>query len=151
MKTRNTILLLFLATISALAQENKWNDLKSWIGKYPTDGQKRFFQLPNIQNRLKELLNQNDIKHLTEELSVEAPVENVNGYLIIKVCREHWCPSDNALLAINLNNEGMHVGFYEHRGNKEIVRWFYSQPEDKLDDLPKEILDEFLYMHQPKP
>jgi hypothetical protein len=151
MSAKNTILILvlFLTAISATAQEN-WNDLTNWIGRYPTDGKESFLKLSAIQNRLKDLLSKDDLKHLTDELSIETPIQNIKGYLIVEVSLEHCAPCDNATLAFNLKNGAMHVGFYKRESHREIVRWFYSQPQDESDDLPKEVQDEFLYMHEPK-
>ena|ERR1044071_3169063 len=151
MSAKNTILIfaLLLTAISATAQEN-WNSLTNWIGKYPTDRKESFLKLPAIQSRLRDLLSEEDLKHLTTELSVETPIENINGYLIAKVCQEHCSPCDNAMLALNLKNGAIHVGFYKHETHREIIRWFCSQSEDQSDDLSKEIQDEFLYMHELK-
>jgi hypothetical protein len=151
MNLRNIILILavFGVAISATAQES-WSGLTNWVGKYPTTTKESFFRLPAIQNRLKSLLNKEDFKHLTAELSIETPIQNIKGYLVVKVSLEHCSPCDNAMLALNLKNGAMHVGFYKHESHREIVRWFYSQPQDDPDELPKEIQDEFLYMHEPK-
>lgn len=150
MNLRNIILTLavFGMAFSATAQES-WSGLTNWVGRYPAIGKENFFKLPAIQNRLKDLLNKEDFKHLTDELSIETPIQNIKGYLIVEVSLEHCSPCDNALLALNLKSGAMHVGFYKH-DHKEIVRWFYSQPQDEPDELPKEIQDEFLYMHKPK-
>jgi hypothetical protein len=156
MNPKNAILLfaLFIGLICANAQEKDLNSLKSWTGKYPTDNEgkqpREFFKLPEIQKPLKELLSKRDFKHLTKELAVEKPIQLIKNYLVVEVCYPHYCPWDNAMLAINLESGGIHVGFYEHRGTKEVIRWFYSQSQDKPDEMPREILDEFLYMHSPK-
>jgi hypothetical protein len=151
MSTKNTVLILiiFLTAVSATAQEN-WNSLTNWIGRYPTDGKGNFFKLPAIQNRLRNLLSKEDFKHLTKELLIEHQIENIKGYLVVEVSLEHCSPCDNAMLALNFKSGAMHVGFYKHESHREIARWFYSQPKDEPDDLPKEVSDEFLYMHKPK-
>lgn len=151
MRPKSAILffVIFLAAFSTVAQEN-WNSLHNWIGRYPTDGKKNFFKLPAIQNRLKNLLSKEDLKHLTDDLSIETPIENISGYLVVKISREHCSPCDNAMLALDLKNGAMYVGFYKHESHRQVIRWFYSQPQDKSDDLPKEIREEFLYMHEPK-
>ena len=126
--------------------------LRAWIGRYPTDKtskpQKSLFDLSDIQLPLKELLGKKDYKHLTNELSVETPIEMVSGFLIVKVCRQHCCPCDNAMIVINLENGAMHVGFYKGGERKSNTRWYSSDGD--FYELPKEILDDFLQMHHPK-
>jgi hypothetical protein len=151
MTTKIIILLsfLFLGLISISAQENKLNDLRSWIGKYPTDKEQNFFQLPEIKKPLKELLSSGDFQHLTKELILETPIENVKNYLLVEVSKEHCSPCDNAMLVINLENSEIWVGFYKYSKNKSVIRWFSSNDNDYYE-LPKEILDEFLYIHEAK-
>jgi hypothetical protein len=152
MKKWNVILfaVVFIGLLCANAQD--LNSLRSWIGKYPTydkvKPQQKKIELPEIQKPLKQLLSSRDFKHLTKELSVESQIQLIKNYLVVDVCYPDCCPCDHAILAINLENSGIHVGFYEHRGTKEAIRWFNSQPEDNLDELPKEILDEFLPMYK---
>jgi hypothetical protein len=150
MSKKNVILalVLFLAAWSTTAQD-KWSGLTNWIGRYPMGEKESFFKLPVIQSRLKDLLGKDDFKHLTEELTLETPIENVKNYLLIEVSKEHCSPCDNAMLVINLENSEMWVGFYKYSKNKSVIRWFSSNDDDYYE-LPKEILDEFLYMHEPK-
>ena len=140
-----------LSFVTAPAQTNL-SHLKSWIGKYPTDQEakpvRKFFNVPEIQGQLKRLLTKKDFSHLTQELEVQSPIELVRRFLVIKVCRAHWCPADNAMLVINLEDGVCYVGFYQNYENKSVTRWFSSKEE--YTELPDEILDDFLHMHKPK-
>ncbi len=126
---RNVVLLyLFaLATFTTTAQTNL-NYLKNWAGKYSTNEKEKpvqeFFKLSEIQKGLKEILTKKDFQHLTKELAVQTPIELVKGFLVLKVCRPHCCPCDNAMLVINLDNSDFYAGFYEGYEHKSIIRWF---------------------------
>ena len=99
---------------------------------------------------MKELLSRSDFRHLTKELTLETPIECVTNYLIIEVSKEHCSPCDNAMVVINLQDGTLFVGFYKFNKGSSVIRWFSSKDDCDYYKLPKEILDEFLYMHSPK-
>jgi hypothetical protein len=151
---RLILFLLILANWPLDATEKPdLSHLKTWVGKYPTDEEskppKNLFHLPEIQNSLKKLLGKTDYKHLTEELSVETPIQIIRNFLVVKVCYPHCCPCDNAMLVINLDDTAFHAGFYERTDKQKFnTRWF-SSTGDHLE-LPKEVLDIFLQTHETK-
>jgi hypothetical protein len=117
--------------------QGKFAHLKEWVGKYPTDQDKkpvrRFFALPEVQGPLQKLLDQKDLQRLTKEYSVETPIELIDNYLVIHVCKPHDCDGENATLAINIDDGAIHVGIWDGKDKK----WHSSSGSDK--DLPKKI------------
>jgi hypothetical protein len=130
------LLVLSLGGAGAEAQ-SKFAHLKTWVGKYPTDSDtkpvRRFFALPEVRDPLQKLLDQKDLQRLTKEYSVETPIELIDNYLVIHVCKPHDCDGENATLAINMDNGAIHVGIWDGKDKK----WHSSSGSDK--DLPKKI------------
>jgi len=96
--------------------------------------------LPYIHQGLTNLLDDDDFKKIAKEDWLINPIELVSDHLMINRCRPHACPSENAILAVNLHDGSMHVGFWnKDEQNSRKIRWFSTKGNYK--DLPKEILD----------
>jgi hypothetical protein len=119
----------------ALAQ-NELSRLSEWVGKYPAyrDGKtkKDFFALPVVRRSLGKLLDGNEMKLLTREYSTQSPIGKTGDFLTVGVCRPHFCPYDDAALAINLKSGLVYV-----RMTAKADRRFRS--DGKVADLPTEI------------
>jgi hypothetical protein len=126
------------------------NSLKKWADKYPVlledlpqkerPPSKNFFELPYIRQGLISLLDDDDFKKIAEEGWLWTPIKFVSDHLVLDRCRPHACPSENAILAVNLHDASMHVGFWNiDEQNSRKIRWFSTKGNYK--DLPKEILD----------
>lgn len=129
-------LLLALGGNSTEAQ-SKFAHLKTWVGKYPTDQDKKpvrkFFDLPEVRGQLQKLLDKQDLQRLTKEYAVETPIELNDNYLVIHVCKPHDCDGENATLAINIDTGAIHVGIWDGKDK----RWKSSSGSYK--DLPKKV------------
>ena len=130
------VFLLLLLGNGAEAQ-SKFAHLKTWVGKYPTDSEskpvRRFFDLPEVRGPLQKLLDKQDLQRLTKEYEVETPIELIDNYLFIHVCKPHNCDGENATLAINIDDGAIHVGMWDGKDKK----WQSSSGSYK--DLPKKI------------
>lgn len=141
MKRKNIIalmLLLFCVSGSVAAQGNLEN-LRRWVGKYPTLKHAKvttsFFKLPDIQQPLLKLLSRRDYNLLTHEYAVETPIKQIGDYLAVKVCRPHNCDDEQAAFAIDLR-----TGFIFVRMKRgQDIRWFASNGRET--DLPASVRD----------
>jgi hypothetical protein len=131
------VFLLLLLGGNGTEAQSKFTHLKTWVGKYPTDSDRkpvrRFFDLPEVRGPLQKLLDKQDLQRLTKEYGVETPIELIDNYLVIHVCKPHDCDTENATLAINLDNGAIHVGIWDGKDK----RWHSSSGSDK--DLPKKV------------
>jgi len=124
--------------------------LKKWAGRYPIlfsedtpqkwrPLSKNFFELSYIQQSLTNLLDDDDFKKIAKEDWLINPIELIADHLVINRCRPHACSSEHVLLAVNLSDGSMHVGFWNRdEPNSRKIRWFSTKGDYK--DLPKEIL-----------
>jgi hypothetical protein len=86
------------------------------------------------------LLDNDDFEKITKGDWLMTPIKLVSEHLVIDRCRPHACPTENAILAVNLHDGSMHVGFWnEDEQNSRKIRWFSTKGDYR--DLPKEILD----------
>jgi hypothetical protein len=136
-----------------IISQRELDSFKKWIDKYPIlfdtskdMGQKHrppsknFFELPQIHHYLINLLDKEDVKNIAKEEWLISPIKLVANHLVIDRCRPHACPSENAILAVNLHDGSMHVGFWNRdEQNSRKIRWFSTKGNYK--DLPKEVLD----------
>jgi hypothetical protein len=144
---KRIILLLAIASFVFPAEASL--QLENWAGKYPVNEDPQFKSIllvPEVRHALTKMLSPAEKRLLTQEYSAMSQIDMIHGCLVVKVCRPHWCPSDNAMLVIDLQREQFHVGFYLHREHVTVM-WVSS--EGDIHDLPKEIQDAFYYMHHP--
>jgi hypothetical protein len=143
-------LILFLAFVSFVFTTEAALRLEKWAGKYAVNEDAQFksiFEVPEVKRGLTNMLSPAETKLLTQTYSVMTPIELIHGFLVVQVCMPHWCPSDNAMLVIDLKQEQFHVGFYQLRKHA-TVKWTSSDGD--VHDFPKEVQDAFYYMHHPK-
>jgi len=143
MKRKNLIALtlLIFCLSGIVAAQSRWDHLRSWAGKYPTNRNNRvvkltsFFRLPEIQPPLMKLLSRRDFNLLTREYAVETPIKQIGDFLAVKVCRAHNCDEEQAGFAIDLR-----TGFiFVRMKNGQEVRWFGSKGDET--NLPRSVLD----------
>jgi hypothetical protein len=124
------VLLVFISVVTFAEEPGTLDNLREWIGEYPSMHSskpgKNIFNVPIIGKTLINMLKTDDYNKMTKQYNVQIPIKLEQNYLIVKVCRPHACNLENALLAINLSDGVMYVGFWEQinlklKGND---RWF---------------------------
>jgi len=104
-----------------------------------------FFAVPDIKQRLIQVLNKQDYKLLTHEYGVETPIKLLGDYLCTKDCRPHNCGSENAAFAIDLRDGSIYVMMHlTDESGKDNVRWFNSnQKYTTLPDAVRNFMTDF--------
>lgn len=141
------LLVVVFSCIAAEAAE-EWGHMLLWVDKYPSDkiASNSFSLLaqPPLKSSLRKILPKAEIAALNR-YDVEAPVHKVGEYLIINKCLPHNCPSDMAMLIIDVKNEKLWVGFFSREEESVSTRWYGTN--DDYSVLPDEIKKEFLSRH----
>jgi hypothetical protein len=136
MRRKSLIALALFAVfgLTASASAQGLGNLRSWVGKYPTEKRGRvtrsFFRVPAVQRPLAATLSRKDLNLLTSTYQVETPIKELGDYLAVKVCMPHACDTDQAGFAINLRTGNVYVRMQEGT----TVRWFASKGD--YTDLP---------------
>jgi hypothetical protein len=140
--TRSTFIaaLVLLGSVSTpTVSQARFGHLKEWVGKRPTYNgtkpRKEFLKLPEIQQPLLKLLPRNDYRFLTRTCGKEAPIEEADGFLIVRRCHSYACAYGAVILIINLNDGAMHVAIMDEDDTEQ--RWFSTN--GKYRDLPFEV------------
>jgi len=124
-----------------------------WVGRYPTDKDasgRTFLKLPCVARQLRALLPAAKLKRFLGALTVQGPIEQEGKYLAHTACRPHDCPSDHAMLVIDLERSRFFVGLYlRRRPQGSITEWYASDGDPS--ELPAEIVARFSHQHQPAP
>ena len=81
------------------------SDLPRYAGKYPSE---LFRREPGLKTRLRTLLGVH-YKTFFDRMQVETPIENDGSVLIMRGCMAHQCTIEEAILAIDLGNDTLHV------------------------------------------
>jgi len=95
------------------------SDLARYVGKYPSA---LFKGAPRLRARLRTLLGSN-YKMFFDRLQTEMPVENVGGVLIARGCMAHECTIEESILAIDLNNDKLHVAIKSAEFRGRFKTW----------------------------
>lgn len=152
-KKRSVVGLLGLLVVcsGAVSEDgSSWSrdSLLSWVGKYPTalvDGQKRsIFDEKTVSRDLRQLLPQAEKQRL-DACSIETPVKRIREFLVIHKCRPHNCPSEFAMVVIDVERPRIWAGFFARDTGRVSTRWYGSR--DDYSALPQEIQKEFLAKH----
>jgi hypothetical protein len=80
-------------------------DLSRYVGRYPND---LFRGVPGLRTRLRTLLG-TSYKSFFDRMQTEAPIDKDGRVLIVRACMAHSCGIDEAILAINLDSDTLHV------------------------------------------
>ncbi len=127
-----------------------WNakSLSSWVGKYPTTtvNKKRVSILAAapINNILNSVVPPNERK-LLDGYHVETPVTQKGNFLVINKCKPHDCPSEHAMVVVDMEKQRLWAGFFTREENRTSLRWYGNG--DDYSVLPSEIQQEFRSRH----
>jgi hypothetical protein len=141
-------LLLYTCAQDSARATDDWSFVTSWVGKYPSatvDGMKGGLLVqPAIKAAITKLLPNSEAEAMIG-LTTDAPVRQLDGFVIINKCRPHNCPSDMATVVVDIKNERLWIGFFSRGKISVSTRWY-----GLLDDysvLPEEVKKDFLSRH----
>jgi hypothetical protein len=150
MRRSTLILFCFLAIFRATAANaaDDWAVAMEWVGKYPSESvgkrQRGLLQQPAIDRSLKKLLPKIELSNIAK-LTVETPVENIDGLLVLNICRPRNCPADLAMIVIDVPSKRMWVGSFTRELSRVSTRWYGNG--DDYTILPEHIRKKFLASH----
>lgn len=139
---------LCLATAARAADSDIASPLLAWVGKYPSDTPVAksgpLLEQPVLRKALKALLPAPEAARL-RGFDSEAPVRRVDDYLVIDKCRPHECPSDAAMIVVDLRSDRLWAGFFTRSSTSVATRWYGNR--DDWNALRPTIVDGFLKRH----
>ena len=143
-------LLLSLPFSISMAAEIVWSTdaLLRWVGKYPTTtvNQQRsgILEEGSIQYFLRRVIPQKE-RQLLNSYHIETPVRRMGSFIVITKCKPHNCPSELAMVVIDLKKPRLWAGFFSREGGRISTRWYGNV--DDYSVLPRAIKREFLARH----
>jgi hypothetical protein len=141
-------LALFISCTSSTHAGDDWTFATDWVGKYPSmpvgAAKSGLLSQPEIKAPLKKLLPKFEISNLSG-LTSEAPVRDIEGLLVVNKCRPHNCPSDMAMVVIDVKKARLWVSFFSREESRVSTRWYGT--EDDYSVLPESIKKDFLTRH----
>ena len=75
----------------------------------------------------------------------ETPIKMIDNFMLINKCKPHNCPSELAMIVIDLQKKRVWAGFFSREAGHVSTRW-YSNSDD-YSVLPSAIKQEFLTKH----
>ena len=139
---------LFACVAAHAAESGIDSPLLAWVGKYPSDAPTAhagpLLQQATLRKTLKMLLPKPEAA-LLAKFDSEALVRRVDDYLVIDKCRPHACPSDAAMIVIDLTSDRVWAGFFTRKSTGVATRWYGNQ--DDWNALPPAIVTDFLNRH----
>ncbi|WKJ91935.1 hypothetical protein QZJ86_07285 [Methylomonas montana] len=151
MKAIFFIFFIFIYSFQARADEpNAWAGVgfESWIGKLPTQ---------IVDGKALKLIETDGVKKITQKIVpayemdainkyyVESLVSKIDNFIIINKCMPHNCPSELAMIVIDMNSPRIWVGLFLRDDTHSSTRW-YSNGDD-YSVLPNTIKQSFLERH----
>lgn len=146
--TNRFLISLLLIGCTAAQAASDWTPLLAWVGKYPSDSIAQhgggLLSQPPIRDGLKKLLPRTEISALAR-YDVETQIEKHGEYIVANKCLPHDCPSEMAMIVVDVTRQKMWAGFFSRTGSVVSTRWYGSA--DDYSTLPDEIKNEFLALH----
>src|ERR1700757_878219 len=96
--------LVLSAPIQASAQTinpSNGTDVTAWVNHYPSDtvfGIAGFFSIPKVTETLKSLLSHDDTALIEKTYSVEDPIKEVDGCVVVNNCMPNECGTENSIV-----------------------------------------------------
>lgn len=145
-----SVLMFALVSACFASEPASWNAkaLASWIGKYPTTTVNRKNVSILAAAPIKELLNSvvpASERKLLESYHVETPVTQMGNFMVINKCKPHDCPSEHAMVVVDMEKQRLWAGFFTRGENRTALRWYGNA--DDYSVLPSEIQKEFRSRH----
>ncbi|HEY5707495.1 MAG TPA: hypothetical protein VIS96_18200 [Terrimicrobiaceae bacterium] len=133
-----------------MAAEITWtaDALSAWIGKYPTTMANGMKSSILEQEFIKHYLNQaipEKERRLLNSYDVETPVRQIGSFIVLTKCRPHNCPSELAMIVIDLRKPRLWAGFFSRETGRISTRWYGNA--DDYSVLPPAIQREFVALH----
>ena len=126
-----------------------------WIGHYPSDTlgdpPRELLNTPSVENTLKHMLSPNHYGLVRRTLTLETPVECIDGFLVVMLREPHNAPGRNAVLLFGAKDEDVMVIVYEASSGSDDkgCTTCYSTGR-AIRDLPDGVKEAILEMHIPR-
>jgi hypothetical protein len=119
-------------------------DVTAWVNHYPSDtvfGTAGFFAVPKVNQTLQSLLDAKDIALIEKTYSVEDPIKEVDGYVVVNNCMPNECGSESSIVIVDAKTNDIVVGLFagDAGSNYSNVTMRIFGTEDYLG-LPNDVL-----------
>ena len=123
---------LIVLTVSHTATgKHNLSHLKVWANEYPSLSKKRsIFAVPEVRRPLLRLLGRDGFAKLTSTFSTQAPIDVIEGFLVLEGWKPASYPAERALIAIDLNNGDFYVCLI----TGDVPRWVSTKERIVLPD-----------------
>ena len=101
-----------------------WQQFEHYNGQYITETD--MMQKEPLKRRLELLLGKEEEEKFTQRFEVTPPIEITDHIIYNQGCRKHYCGSDEAAIAVDMDKDLIYVGIAVNG----IVK-LYSEKEDK--------------------
>jgi hypothetical protein len=149
MKLRQIIFLLFLLLFirGGTSAQTRYGHLKRWANEYPIDyttkPKTNFFDLPEIRQRLFNLLGRRNVRRLMKDFGMVTPSNLIEGYLILEGVTSNRTPEseiENAIVAVNINDKaGTIIVVFSGIGQRFGQPEFFCTNGKTCNGLPTEV------------
>lgn len=144
-------IVMFAATGAGFANEaTGWSaeSLSWWVGKYPTTTVNKktvsVLETKFLKAAIDAAVPASERK-LLNTFDVETPITMVGNFMVIQKCKPHDCPSEYAMVVIDVEKQRLWAGFFTRAANRTATRWYGNK--DDYSVLPPAIKQEFLARH----
>jgi hypothetical protein len=124
--------------------------LQAWVGQLPSTTRAgvavHLFDEPGLRTLLERTVPLHE-RRLLRRMSVESPVMQAADLLLAPVCMAHNCPSDHALLAVDMARRQVWLGLFTRTAGGTATRWYSSAAASV--EVPEAALREFKSRHAP--
>jgi hypothetical protein len=144
-------ILMFASAGACFANDPvSWNakSFSPWVGKYPTTTVNKksvsILEVAPIKEVLHTVVPAGERK-LLDSYHVETPITRIGNFIVINKCKPHDCPSDHAMVVVDMEKQRLWAGFFTRAENRTALRWYGNG--DDYSVLPLEIQQEFRSRH----
>jgi len=129
--------------------------LSEWIGHYPSDAlgkpPRALLDTSQVKHTLKHILPAAHYQLIRKTLTLETPIECIEGYLFVVLCEPHNAPGRNAALLFGLKGQAVLVVVYEASGDRDDKGCTTCYSTGRLiQDLPESLKEAILQVHIPR-
>lgn len=142
------LIAICISYASIVQAEDNWAFTSDWVGKYPSTPvgatKSGLLSYPVIEASLKKVLPRYEASNLSQ-LTSEVPVREIEELVVVNKCRPHNCPSDMAMVVIDIKKKRLWVGVFSREEFRVSTRWYGT--EDDYSVLPESIKKDFIARH----